>query len=143
VQANAEDLPQYADESFDLITTSMFLHETSHQAMPRILKTINRLLKPGGLMLHLEQPQYEGMDLYQQFIRDWDSFYNNEPYWRPMHELDLKEMFERYGFNGDDMFDVGLVSLVDEKIFGKREKGDEGEDYGRAPVWNAYGLWKK
>ncbi len=143
VQANAEDLPQYDDQSFDLVTTSMFLHETSHSSMPRILKTINRVLKPGGLMLHLEQPQYEGMDLYQQFIRDWDSFYNNEPYWGPMHELDLKAMFDKCGFNGEDMFDVGLISLVDEKIFGKREKGDEGEDFGRAPVWNAYGLWKK
>jgi len=143
VQANAEDLSQYADQSFDLVTTSMFLHETSHSSMPRILKTINRVLKPGGLMLHLEQPQYEGMDLYQQFVRDWDTYFNNEPYWGPMHELDLKAMFDRCGFNGADIFDIGLVSLVDEKIFGKREKGQEGEDYGRAPVWNAYGLWKK
>lgn len=143
VQANAEDLSDYSDQSFDLITTSMFLHETSHQAMPKILKNINRLLKPGGLMLHLEQPQYEGMDLYQQFIRDWDSFFNNEPYWGPMHDLDLSAMFTQCGFNGEDMFEIGLVSLVDESIFGKREKGDAGEDYGRAPVWNAYGLWKK
>lgn len=143
VQANAEDLSNYADQSFDLITTSMFLHETSHQAMPKILKNINRLLKPGGLMLHLEQPQYEGMDLYQQFIRDWDSFFNNEPYWGPMHDLDLSAMFTQCGFHGEDMFEIGLVSLVDESIFGKREKGDAGEDYGRAPVWNAYGLWKK
>lgn len=143
VQANAEDLSQYADQSFDLVTTSMFLHETSHSSMPRILKTINRVLKPGGLMLHLEQPQYEGMDLYQQFVRDWDTYFNNEPYWGPMHELDLKAMFDRCGFNGADIFDIGLVSLVDEKIFGKREKGQEGEDFGRAPVWNAYGLWKK
>jgi 2-polyprenyl-3-methyl-5-hydroxy-6-metoxy-1,4-benzoquinol methylase len=143
VQANAENLDQYEDESFDLITTSMFLHELSHRSMPKILKTINRLLKPGGLMLHLEQPQYEGMDLYQQFARDWDTYNNNEPYWGPMHELDLKAMFTKCGFNATDMFDIGLVSLVDEKIFGKREAGDEGEDYGRAPVWNAYGLWKK
>ncbi len=143
VQANAEDLSQYEDGSFDLITTSMFLHESSHIAMPKVLKTIHRLLAPKGLMLHLEQPQYEGMDLYQQFIRDWDTYFNNEPYWGPMHELNLKEMFTKSGFNGQDMFDVGLVSLVDEKIFGKREKGDAGEDYGRAPVWNAYGVWKK
>lgn len=143
LQANAEELPQFEDGSFDLITTSMFLHELSHKALPKILKTISRLLAPNGLMLHLEQPQYENMDLYQQFIRDWDTYFNNEPYWGPMHELDLKEVFNEAGFNADDMFDVGLVSLVDEKIFGKREEGQEGEDYGRAPVWNAYGIWKK
>jgi ubiquinone/menaquinone biosynthesis C-methylase UbiE len=143
VQANAEDLSQYEDGSFDCITTSMFLHELSHKSLPKIMKTIYRLLAPKGLMLHLEQPQYENMDLYQQFIRDWDTYFNNEPYWGPMHELDLKRVFNESGFDANDMFDVGLVSLVDEKIFGKRDKGDEGEDYGRAPVWNAYGIWKK
>ncbi|WP_189637737.1 class I SAM-dependent methyltransferase [Thalassotalea sp. HSM 43] len=143
VQANAEDLPQYDDQSFDLITTAMFWHETSDRAMPAIFKTINRLLKPGGLTLHLEQPQYAGMGAYEQFIRDWDTYFNNEPYWGPMHDADLKQVVTDAGFNGDDLFQTGVVSLVDEKIFGKREKGDSGEDYGRAPVWNAFGLWKK
>jgi len=143
VQANAEDLPQYQNESFDLITTSMFWHETSHKSMPNIFKTINRLLKKGGLTLHLEQPQYTNMGFYEQFIRDWDTYFNNEPYWGPMHELDLKTVLNDCGFNGNDMFEVGVVSLIDEKIFGKREAGDAGEDYGRAPVWNAFGLWKQ
>ncbi|NMP32017.1 class I SAM-dependent methyltransferase [Thalassotalea sp. M1531] len=143
VQADAENLSQYQDESFDLITTAMFWHETSDTAMPNILKEINRLLKTGGLTLHLEQPQYQGMGVYEQFIRDWDTYYNNEPYWGPMHDLDLKDMLSKCGFNSDDLFETGVVSLVDEKIFGKREKGDAGEDYGRAPVWNAFGLWKK
>ena len=143
MQANAEELAQFEDESFDLITTAMFWHETSHTSMPNILKTINRLLKPGGLTLHLEQPQYEGMGVYEQFIRDWDTYFNNEPYWGPMHELDLTSMLNNCGFKGEDMFEVGVVSKVDEKIFGKREEGEAGEDYGRAPVWNAFGLWKK
>ncbi|WP_076420760.1 class I SAM-dependent methyltransferase [Colwellia sp. UCD-KL20] len=142
VQANAEDLSQYEDESFDFITTSMFWHETSHESMPKIFKTINRLLKKGGLTIHLEQPQYTNMGLYEQFIRDWDTYFNNEPYWGPMHELDLKKVLNESGFNGESMFEVGVVSLIDEKIFGKREEGDSGEDYGRAPVWNAFGLWK-
>ena len=143
VQANGEDLPQFADESFDLITTAMFWHETSHSAMPNILRTINRLLKPGGLTLHLEQPQYQHMGLYEQFIRDWDTYFNNEPYWGPMHDLDLPAMLSQAGFNAADMFDVGVRAKVDERIFGKREAGESGEDYGRAPVWNAFGLWKK
>lgn len=143
VQANAEQLPQFANESFDLITTAMFWHETSHRAMPAILKTIQRLLKPGGLTLHLEQPQYQGMALYEQFIRDWDTYFNNEPYWGPMHDLDLTAMLTEAGFQADDLFEIGVVSKVDETIFGKREAGDSGEDYGRAPVWNAFGLWKK
>lgn len=143
VQANAEDLSQYADESFDLITTAMFWHETSHQAMPAILKTISRLLKPGGLTLHLEQPQYQSMGLYEQFIRDWDTYFNNEPYWGPMHDADITALFNAAGFHAEDLFEVGVVSKVDEAIFGKRDAGESGEDYGRAPVWNAFGLWKR
>ena len=43
-------------------------------------------------MLHLEQPQYsDDMPLYEQFIRDWDAFNNNEPFWSAMHALDLKQ----------------------------------------------------
>ena len=143
VQADAESLSQYQDESFDLITTAMFWHETSSTAMPNILKTINRLLKPGGLTLHLEQPQYSGKPVYEQFIRDWDTYFNNEPYWGSMHDLDLKLSLNQAGFNGEDLFETGVVSYIDESIFGKREAGDEGEDFGRAPVWNAFGLWKK
>jgi 2-polyprenyl-3-methyl-5-hydroxy-6-metoxy-1,4-benzoquinol methylase len=140
VQANAEDLCQFEDGAFDLITTSMFLHELSHQSMPKILKTINRLLADGGLNLHLEQPQYAGKPVYEQFIRDWDTYFNNEPYWGPMHELDLDQVFENCGFEPNSLFDLGVVSKVDEKIFGKPKS--EGEDYGRSPVWNALGLWK-
>jgi SAM-dependent methyltransferase len=143
MQADAEQLTQFENESFDLITTAMFWHESSTTGMPNILKNINRLLKVGGLTLHLEQPQYHGMGVYEQFIRDWDTYFNNEPFWGPMHELDLTAMLNKCGFDGDAMFETGVVSLVDEKIFGKREAGDSGEDFGRAPVWNAFGLWKK
>ncbi len=142
VQANGEDLSRYADGSFDLISTSMFLHETSHQSMPNILAEIHRLLAPGGVCLHLEQPQYDGMPVFEQFMRDWDTYFNNEPYWGPMHELDLAQMVADSGFGAQPLEQIGLVSLVDESIFGKRSAGDAGEDYGRAPVWNAFLIWK-
>ena len=60
-----------------------------------------------------------------------------------MHDLDLKLSLNQAGFNGEDLFETGVVSYIDESIFGKREAGDAGEDFGRAPVWNAFGLWKK
>ncbi|GLP96261.1 class I SAM-dependent methyltransferase [Paraferrimonas sedimenticola] len=142
VQANAEDLSRFEDESFDLITTAMFWHESSHAALPKKMASISRLLKPGGLTLHLEQPQYQGMSVYEQFARDWDTYFNNEPYWGPMHELDLASALNNAGLDGSAMFEIGVVSKVDEKIFGARKAGDAGEDFGRAPVWNAFGVWK-
>ena len=77
----------------------MFLHETSGTALPRIIKEGARVLADGGLMFHLEQPQYTpDMPLFEQFMRDWDAFNNNEPFWSAMHATDLHDILADAGF---------------------------------------------
>ena len=143
VQANAEDLSRWPDGYFDWVQTTMFLHETSGKALPRILAEGYRVLAPGGLMLHLEQPQYgPDMPLYEQFIRDWDAYNNNEPFWSGMHGLDLKDEMVRAGFERDELFTTGVRAVVDETVFPAAKAGDK-EDHGRAAVWHAYGAWKR
>lgn len=142
VQMNAEDLGAYPDGHFDWVQTTMYLHELSGTALPRIIREGHRVLSPGGLMFHLEQPQYsDAMPLYEQFIRDWDAFNNNEPFWSSMHALDLKSIMVEAGFSTDDLFETGVRAVVDESIFPKANDGD-GEDHGRAAYWHAYGAWK-
>lgn len=141
-QMNAEDLSEFADGSFDWVQTTMFLHELSGKALPRIIDEGARVLAPGGLMFHIEQPQYsDAMPLFEQFMRDWDAFNNNEPFWSAMHALDLKEIMAEAGLPKDRQFVVGVKAVVDESIFPPAPQG-EVEDYGRAAVWNAYGAWK-
>jgi SAM-dependent methyltransferase len=141
-QMNAEDLSEFADGSFDWIQTTMFLHELSGKALPRIIDEGARVLAPGGLMFHIEQPQYsDAMPLFEQFMRDWDAFNNNEPFWSAMHALDLKGIMADAGLPRDRQFVVGVKAVVDESIFPPAPQG-EVEDYGRAAVWNAYGAWK-
>jgi len=141
LQADAEDLSRFPDGHFDWVQTTMFLHELSGKALPRVLNELTRVLAPGGLILHLEQPQYsDDMPLYEQFIRDWDAFNNNEPFWSAMHALDLKELMVEAGIPRDALFVTGVKAVVDRDIF--PEQGGEGEDHGRAAVWNAYGAWK-
>jgi hypothetical protein len=82
------------------------------------------------------------MPLYEQFIRDWDAFNNNEPFWSAMHALDLKEEMVRAGFGRDDLFTTGVTAVVDEAIFPSAKKSGA-EDHGRAASWNAYGAWKQ
>lgn len=143
VQANAEDLSRWPDGHFDWVQTTMFLHELSGKALPRIMGELYRVLAPGGLMLHLEQPQYsEDMPLYEQFIRDWDAFNNNEPFWSAMHALDLKTVMLESGFSQDELFTTGVTAVVDEAVFPKSKLGGA-EDHGRAAAWHAYGAWKK
>ena len=140
-QANAEDLSRFPDAHFDWVQTTMFLHETSGKALPRILGELTRVLAPGGLALHLEQPQYsDEMPLYEQFIRDWDAFNNNEPFWSAMHALDLKELMVASGLPRESLFVTGVKAVVDPEVFPEAGKG--AEDHGRAAAWHAYGAWK-
>jgi ubiquinone/menaquinone biosynthesis C-methylase UbiE len=52
-QGDAEHTP-YPDASFDLATSHIVLHETSTRVLPAILKECHRLLRPGGVMLHID-----------------------------------------------------------------------------------------
>jgi 2-polyprenyl-3-methyl-5-hydroxy-6-metoxy-1,4-benzoquinol methylase len=141
-QMNAEEMAEFGDESFDWVQTTMFLHELSNKALPRIVGEGARVLKPGGLMFHIEQPQYSPeMPLFEQFMRDWDAFNNNEPFWSAMHALDLKQIMADKGLPKDRQFMVGVKAVVDPTIFPPSPEG-EVEDFGRAAIWNAYGAWK-
>lgn len=142
IQMNAEDLSRFPDGHFDWVQTTMFLHELSNKAMPRILGEVTRVLAPGGLALHLEQPQYAPeMPLYEQFIRDWDAFNNNEPFWSAMHALDLKAMIAEAGLPLDSQFSASVKAVVDRDVFPESASGSQ-EDHGRAAAWHAYGAWK-
>jgi SAM-dependent methyltransferase len=142
VQANAEDLSRWPDGHFDWVQTTMFLHETSGRALPRIIAEGARVLAPEGLMLHLEQPAYtDAMPLFEQFLRDWDAFNNNEPFWSAMHALDIPAILEAVGFPRALQFSARVKAVVDRSIF-PEAPGGAAEDHGRAAVWDAYGAWK-
>ncbi|CAM3651948.1 methyltransferase domain-containing protein [Litorimonas haliclonae] len=143
VQANAEDLSMFEDESFDWVQSTMFLHETSVKAMPKIMAESYRLLAQGGIVMHVEQPQYgDDMPLYDQAIRDWDAYYNNEPFWTKMHELDLDQWMIEAGFNRKDLLHGGVAAVVDKDLFPEHAK-DEVEDFGRKAAWHIVGGEKK
>jgi SAM-dependent methyltransferase len=139
IQANAERVPE-PDQSFDIVYTTIFLHETSNLAIRKIMAETYRLLKPGGLSFHLEQPQYAGIPPFEAFMRDWDALYNNEPFWTGMHDMDIEQLMEDAGFERSKMFQDKAVGILDEKIFGKPK--DSGEDYGRKAAWHLFGVTK-
>jgi SAM-dependent methyltransferase len=139
VQASGEDLSRYADASFDWIQTTMFLHELSTSALANIFAETRRLLKPGGIVLHVEQPQYTAdMPLFDQAMRDWDAFYNNEPFWSRMHEMDLDAAMIKAGFPADSLIHGGVTGVVDRDLFPDAAQ-DETEDFGRKAAWHVIG----
>ncbi|MEP0190423.1 MAG: class I SAM-dependent methyltransferase [Erythrobacter sp.] len=143
LQHNAEDLSRFEDGYFDWVQTTMFLHETSGTALPAIINEGYRTLAKGGVMFHLEQPAYtDEMPLYEQFIRDWDAFNNNEPFWSSMHAIDLNEVMVEAGFDRDALFETHVKAEVDQSVFPTTATKGETEDHGRAPAWHAFGGWK-
>ena len=88
-QQNAES-PRYPAGSFDLVVSHILLHETSLVAMPKIMAESRRLLRPGGLMLHMDIPR--GDIPFRQFMHDWESYHNNEGFSRLMTGLDLRQV---------------------------------------------------
>ena len=90
--------------SFDLVVCLGVLHETSRPAVKNIFSEAFRLLGPGGVFLVSELPPYDSGTPFELFARDWDTWNNNEPFWGPVHEMDLVETLVDCGFSGDDVF---------------------------------------
>jgi ubiquinone/menaquinone biosynthesis C-methylase UbiE len=140
LQASGEDLSAiFEGGSFDWVQTTMFLHELSTRALRNIFAETHRLLRPGGIVLHVEQPQYApDMPLFEQAMRDWDAFYNNEPFWSRMHEMDLDAEMELAGFDRAKIIHGGVYGVVDREIFPDAAE-DDTEDYGRKAAWHVIG----
>jgi SAM-dependent methyltransferase len=135
MQADATSAP-VEENSCDLVFTTMVLHETSRQALPRFFSEAHRLLRAGGLTVHLEQPPYRGLDPFEQFMRDWDGRFNNEPFWSALHESDLPALLVKAGFGAHNVFESRCSALP------PSQSVIQNEDFGRAPSWYVVGAWQ-
>jgi SAM-dependent methyltransferase len=142
VQADGADLSIFEDGSVDWVQTTMFLHELSTHSLRAIFRESHRLLRPDGIVLHVEQPQYvPDMPLFEQAMRDWDAFYNNEPFWSRLHEIDLDGELIAAGFSSSRLIHGGVTAIVDKEVF-PDAADEEGEDYGRKAAWHVIGARK-
>jgi ubiquinone/menaquinone biosynthesis C-methylase UbiE len=113
-QQNAERTT-FADDSFDLVVSTILAHETSTAAWHNILKESRRVLKPGGIMVHADLPQFSDIDVYSQFLFGNETRYNNEPFWSTFRAMDLKAAMEQAGFAPDQCF-LDLATMVDREM---------------------------
>ncbi|MHB8283123.1 MAG: class I SAM-dependent methyltransferase [Caulobacteraceae bacterium] len=97
-QRNAE-ATRFPDNHFDLVYSCVVLHETSEAAVAAILKESLRILKPGGLMVHLEVPsRYDENSAWDQLQGEFENRYNNEPFWEGANTLDYSALVQETGF---------------------------------------------
>ncbi len=102
-QQNAEHT-NFPDGHFDLVVSAVALHETSHAAMRNIFRESHRLLRPGGVMAHLEVPgRYDQMGLWEQVRVDFEAHYNNEPFMAGVARADFAKVAVESGFQPADV----------------------------------------
>lgn len=101
-QQNAEHT-DFADGSFDLVVSHIMFHESSRRAVHNFVKECARLLRPGGVMLHLDVGRrLTAKDPFDQFIADWDTMNNNEPFWGTLlFDMDMMRPATDAGFAPD------------------------------------------
>lgn len=96
---NAE-ATDFESGSFDLVVSTAMMHETSNKALPRIIAESKRLLRPGGVMVHLEVPARaeNGVGTTWTRIRGlFEAHYNNEPFWLTAQSADIAGMARASG----------------------------------------------
>ena len=86
----------YADASFDLVTSTMLLHEMPPAVVEKTLAESARLLKKGGRMVHLDFLPAD--DDFSRLIHFGHARRNNEPFMEPLARMDLAALLERLGF---------------------------------------------
>lgn len=97
-QQNAE-ATDFPDGHFDLIVSSFFFHEIPLWATKKVLAECQRLLKPGGLMVHQELPAHDLVDTWENYFWNWDTRNNNEPAYTAWRDQDPIALMERAGFD--------------------------------------------
>ncbi len=112
VQANAEHT-EFEDGAFDLVTSCLLLHETSAQALPRILAESRRLLAPGGVMAHFDVPQVRELDPLQAFLASWEEENNNENFSHLIREMDLSVPAQKAGWPGSALSQPAIAMTGD------------------------------
>jgi SAM-dependent methyltransferase len=97
-QQNAERT-DFPEAHFDLVVSHILFHETSREAIGNIIRESFRLLRPGGVMLHVDLPDLSrAPDLLMQVTFEQDHHDNNEPLWNGYLDLDMAAIAREAGF---------------------------------------------
>jgi len=93
----------FADGSFDLVVSNLLLHEIPQKMIRQVVAESYRLLAPGGVTVHNDMVGWP-TDPFQEFMAEWNSHHNNEPFERGSGTLDWEAACAAAGFAPADVF---------------------------------------
>lgn len=116
----------FEDESFDVVTSHIMMHETSRDAVAKIFAESRRLLRPGGVMLHFDLPRFVHIPPVEAFLASWEVDNNGEHFGGTYRVMDIVAEARKGGWQEDE---VG--------IRGAKDKSNRSiSNYGPpVPVW--------
>ena len=109
-QMNAYET-DYPDEDFDLVTSTMLLHELPPREIGRTFDEAYRVLKPGGRMVHLDFHRLP--DAFARFLHYGHGRRNNEPFMQPWAEMDITAELSARGFREIEVLPFAEADGVD------------------------------
>ena len=95
-----------------MIVSSFFLHEIPVESTRRVLKEVYRLLAPGGILAFMELPPHKACDPFLNFTFDWDTRYNNEPFYAKYRSQDPTELCVEAGFPRERTFELVVPDVT-------------------------------
>ena len=140
----------YPDNHFDVVFSSMLLHELPLKDIRAYIKEAFRVLKPGGLFLTMELAPNTKLSAYDQFNLDWDCYYNNEPFYKAFRDQDYAELCATAGFDTAGFFDFQAprYTYMPEENFIAAMNAEPRFDEHSGTVteglrWYGFGCWKQ
>jgi ubiquinone/menaquinone biosynthesis C-methylase UbiE len=147
-QMNATAL-DFADSSIDVVFSSMFLHELSVKDIRKVMEEAHRVLRPGGLMLHMELPPNDSMSPFDAFYLDWDAYYNNEPYYKSFRDQNFTQLRLDAGFKPEHLIELitPQYTYMDADAYSQAIDAEQGFDGNTGRLaeglqWFGFGAWK-
>jgi ubiquinone/menaquinone biosynthesis C-methylase UbiE len=98
LQAPAENIP-VPDASYDAITCVYLFHELTQEVRQKIVSEMNRILKPGGVVVFTDSIQLGDRPELDANIDNFTDF--NEPNYSDYVRTDLGALFKQGGFTCD------------------------------------------
>jgi ubiquinone/menaquinone biosynthesis C-methylase UbiE len=148
-QMNATEL-DFPDNHFDIVFSSMFLHELPLKDIRAYFSEALRVLKPGGLFLTMELPPNATMGAYEQFYLDWDCYYNNEPFYKAFRDQNCAQLCANAGFDAKQFFEFEAPRYTymseSEFIAGLNQEAKYDDHTGTLTDglrWYGFGCWKQ
>ena len=103
------------------------------------------MLRPGGLMVHMELPPNSEVDAYYGFYLDWDAGpNNNEPFYEDFRNQDMAALCRGAGFDEEKYIQLLIPNYgsFGADNFAAFVKGDKpAPKHGNGASWFIFGSW--